>query len=159
MEHDAAYELYVIVHHIPFQVIAAGEPMVGIDGLVAFDAHKAASLCGEIAVHLGRGHFHGASGGAGEPRCGLAQGGEHHGQVLVEFVFYGVEYLFLMFVYLVPERLATVERQCLDVFLRAAIASSCGDTTERMSARTPLILSRSPSLLRPSISGARLLFC
>ncbi len=40
VEHHAAEELHVVVDHVPLHVVAAGQPVGGIEGLVALDAHE-----------------------------------------------------------------------------------------------------------------------
>ena len=40
VQHDTAEELDVVVHHVPFHLVASGYPMVLIDRLVAFDAYE-----------------------------------------------------------------------------------------------------------------------
>ena len=39
-KYDTAEELDVVVHHVPFHLVASGYPMVLIDRLVAFDAYE-----------------------------------------------------------------------------------------------------------------------
>ena len=51
VEHDAAEELHVVVDHVPLHVVAAREPVRGVDGLVALDGDKV--LRGrEVAVEV-----------------------------------------------------------------------------------------------------------
>ncbi len=57
VENDAADELHVIVDHVPFDLVAAGEPMVFPDGFISVNRHEVASLAGEFAVEVGGGDF------------------------------------------------------------------------------------------------------
>ena len=117
MEHHAAYELHVVVDHIPGDLVASGKPVVFPDGLVAFDADKLLACGGQIAIHLCGCNLNGRIGGKA---CGgFAHGSEHYRKVLVELVLYRVEYVFFMTVYFIPQRLTLVERQCLDLGLES----------------------------------------
>ena len=107
MEHDAADELNVVMHHVPGDFVAAGEPVVLPEGFVAFDADEVAALGGELAVEVGGCNLHGLV--FGEAAGGLAHCGEYYGKVLVELVFKDVEHIFFMLVDFLPERLALVE--------------------------------------------------
>ena len=49
MEHDTAYELHVVVDHVPLHLVATGAPGVAPYGLIAFDGHKVAPLGGKVA--------------------------------------------------------------------------------------------------------------
>ncbi len=117
MENNAAYELYVVVNHVPGYLVAASHPVVAVNGFVAFYAHEVLALCGELAVKRRCSHFYRLVGG--EAGCGLPESGEHHGQMLVELILYGVEYIFVVAVNLVPERLALVEGKFLHFYFLA----------------------------------------
>ena len=117
MEDYAAYYLDVVVHHVPLDFVAAGNPVVFPDGFVAFDAYEVASGGGQIAVHLGGGYLDCFIGG--EACGGFAHGGEHYRKFVVEDCFESVGDVFLMFVDLIPERLALVDGQCFDFGLEA----------------------------------------
>ncbi len=107
VQNHTANELHIVVHHVPSDFIAACEPFVLPDGLVAIDGHEVASLGGKVAVHFGGGHLHCFVGG--ETCCRFAHGGEHDREVRVELFFKGVENVFLVFVNFVPKWLAFVE--------------------------------------------------
>ena len=112
MQHDAAYELDMIVDHVPCDHVAAGHPLVFVDRFVAFDCQEVFSLSGEFAVKVGCGDFDGRVGG--EAGCGLAHCGEDDGEMFVKLVLYDVEHVLFMTVNLVPERLALVDWKSLD---------------------------------------------
>ncbi len=60
MEYNTADELHVIVHHIPCNLVAAGSPVVVIDGLVAVYLHEVeARVSSEVLVLLGSRNNHG----------------------------------------------------------------------------------------------------
>ena len=59
VKHHAAYQLHIIVHHIPSYLIAAGCPVVMINRLIALYLHKIeARICCKIAVLLRRRNFY-----------------------------------------------------------------------------------------------------
>ena len=112
MEDDAAYELDVVVDHIPCYFVAAGHPVVFPESLVTLDADEVAALACELAVEVGGGDLDNLV--MGETGSSLAEGCEDDGQVLVKLVFYDVENIFLMFVDFVPDGLALVVGKRLD---------------------------------------------
>ncbi len=83
VEHHAAEELHVVVDHVPPQVVAAGGPVGGVDGLVALDAHEILRR-GQVAVEVvGRDHHLVA---LGEAARRVFHDGEGLGQDLVELL-------------------------------------------------------------------------
>ncbi len=112
MKHDAADELHAIVHHVPGDFVAAGHPVVFPYGVVAVDGDEIFALCGELAVEL--------SGFDGDCLVGSKAGGclahycKHHGQVVVETLFDGVEHGLLVAVDFVPHGLTLVKGKFLD---------------------------------------------
>ena len=66
---DTAKELYIVVYHIPFHLVAAGSPLVVVDGFVAVDGDEVVGGVGsQLAVkivgrHYGLLVFREASGG------------------------------------------------------------------------------------------------
>ena len=119
MEHDAADELYAIVHHVPGDFVAAGKPVVFPDGIVAVDGDEVLALGGELAVELsgfdGDGLVGGEAGGC------LADYGKHHGQVVIETLLDGVEHGLLVAVNLVPHGLTLVKRKLLDLETKTVV--------------------------------------
>ena len=60
MQYHAAYQLHVIVHHIPNHFVAACSPRVVIDSFIAVYFYKIKTCVGcQIAVHLRSGYDHG----------------------------------------------------------------------------------------------------
>ncbi len=119
MEHDTADELHTVVDHIPGDFVATGEPVVLPDGVVAFDAHEILALSGKLAVKVcGFNHdgFAGCKAGSG-----LAEGCEHYGEVLVEFILYDIKHSLLIFVNFVPDGLTLVEGELLYLNFQAGV--------------------------------------
>ena len=57
MEHSSTEELYVVVYHFPFQVVATGRPVVVVYGLVAVDSDKVLTGIGcKFTVEIGSGN-------------------------------------------------------------------------------------------------------
>ena len=94
MEHDAAEELHVVVHHVPLHVVAAGNPVVLVGG-------------GELAVEVGGGD--GDFGVFGEAAGCVLDNGEDVGEHLGEGFVHAVEHLRFEFVNLVEDNFAVFE--------------------------------------------------
>ena len=116
VQHYTAYELYVVVYHIPAHGVAAGQPGGFPYSFVAFDGYEVAALAGEFAVECCGCHFHGV--GGSEACCGFGHSGEYLGQVFVEFVLEGVEYVLFVFVDFVPQGLALVVGKRFDFYFQ-----------------------------------------
>ena len=118
MEHHAAEELHVVVHHLPFQVVAAGCPVVVVDGLVAIDGDKVlARVAGQFAVEVV-----GRDDGLlvlCEAACRLLDDGIDLGHHLVEGLLVFLEGLFLYLVYLGEDVGTFVDGGVLDGGLQA----------------------------------------
>ncbi len=128
VEHYAADQLHVVMHHIPFDFVTSGKPAVFPNGFVALYGDEFTSLGSEVAVHFGGGNLHCIIGGE---TCGcFAHGGEHDGKVGVQLLLEDVEDVFLMFVDFVPQRLALVEGEVFNLgtyFGRSvAVGFDCG---------------------------------
>ncbi len=97
MQHGAAKELDIVVHHLPFQVVATSRPVVVVDGLVAVDGDEVlARVASQFAVEVG-----GRDNGLlvlGKAACRLLDNREHLGQDLVKCLLVNVEHLLLQFV-------------------------------------------------------------
>ena len=83
VEHHAAEELHVVVYHVPFDVVAAGQPVIGIDGLVAFDGYEILR-CRELPVEIGSRYYDGLV--FGEAACRILHDGERFGKNFVELL-------------------------------------------------------------------------
>ncbi len=119
MEHYTAYELHAVVDHVPDDFVAAGEPVVFPDGVVAVDAYEVLALGGQFAVKLG-GLDHDGLVGRKAGGC-LADHCEDFGQMLVELVLDRVEHGLLVAVDLVPDRLTLVKWKFFHFNLEAGV--------------------------------------
>ncbi len=112
MEYHAADKLHVVVHHIPFYLVAPGKPAVVIYGFVAVNFHEILSGSGEVAVKLCGGYLYS---GACCKTCGsLSECGKYCGEMLVELVLDSVEDVLFMLINLVPEWLTFFKRKLFD---------------------------------------------
>ena len=100
VEHHAADQLHVVVHHVPFHLVAAGHPFVFIDRLVAVDGDEVLSGAGKLAVGLGGGDFDSVV--VFEAASRLLHHGKHFGEHAVEVFGVIVEHLFAEIVDLLP---------------------------------------------------------
>ena len=107
VEHGTTEELDIIVHHVPQHVVAAGYPVVGVDGLVVLDAHKVLGR-GKLTVEVGGGHHHLLV--LREATGGLLHDAESHGEHLVKSLLVYLQYFLLYLVHLVEDGLALVDR-------------------------------------------------
>ena len=111
VKHGTAEELHVVVHHVPLQVVAAGHPVVLVDGLVALYAHKV-FRGGQLTVEVvGRNHHFLV---LGKAAGGLLHNAEGHGKHLVEGALINLENLFLYLVHLIEDALALVDGRLFD---------------------------------------------
>jgi len=84
VEHHAAEEQHVVVHHVPFDVVAAREPVGGVDGLVAVDRDEILRG-GQLPVEIvGRDRDRFV---LGETARRIFHDGERFGQDFVELLF------------------------------------------------------------------------
>ena len=113
VQHDAAEELYVVVYHFPLQVIAAGRPVVVVDGLVAVDGDEVLARVGsQFAVEVG-----GCDDGLlvlGKAAGGILDDGKHLRHHLVEGVLVDVKHFLLQFVNLCEDIGTLVDGRVLD---------------------------------------------
>ena len=114
MEDYAAKELDIIVYHIPDGLVAAGYPVVVIDGLVAVDIDEVMGG-GKLAVEVGGGDDDVFI--LGEAAGGALHDGEGIGQDDVELLLHAVEHLLLKLVDMVEVALALLDGESLDLFL------------------------------------------
>ncbi len=106
VQHRAAYELHVVVHHVPSHLVAAGHPVVVIDGFVAVDLHKVLALGCQGAVHVGGCDCDALV--ACKSPCGFFHNREHHRECLVEFLLKHFEDFLLYFINFFPVCFALV---------------------------------------------------
>ena len=57
VKHNAADELHIVVHHIPFDDVAAGHPRVAVASLVALN-HNVVAFYRQVAIAIGGSHLH-----------------------------------------------------------------------------------------------------
>ena len=113
MEHSTTEELYVVVYHLPFQVVASGRPVVVVDGLVAVDGDEVLLRVGsQFAVEVGSRHHRLLILGKAASR--LLHDAECHGHHLVQSLLILVQCLFVQFVNLVEDRFACVDGSFLN---------------------------------------------
>ena len=113
MQHDAAKELHVVVHHLPLQVVATSCPVVMVDGLVAINGDKVFSgVGGQVTVEV--------SGGddgllvLGEAAGRILDNGIDLGHHLVEGLLINLQGLLLQLVHLGKDVGTLVERRFLN---------------------------------------------
>ena len=100
VQYHTAEQLYVVVYHVPYRIIAAGYPVVLVDGLIAFNTYEIFGSS-QMAVELRSGYrdffiF-------GKTLGGFLYDGKSSGQHLVQCFFVNIQYLFFQFVYLSKE--------------------------------------------------------
>ena len=114
MQDDTAEDLYVIVYHLPLQVVAAGCPVVMVNGLVAIDRDEVLGRVScQFTVEVGcrDNRFLVLR----ETACRILHNGEGDRHHLVERRFVVVESLLVQLVNLVEDFLALVNRCLLDL--------------------------------------------
>ena len=117
VKYDTTEELYVVVNHLPFEVIASGSPVVVIDCLVAVDGDKVLAWVGsQFAVEVSGSHHRLLVGG--KSLGSLLYDGEYLGHHLVEFFLEDVEYLLLDLVNLCEDVGTLVDRCVLNLCLQ-----------------------------------------
>ncbi len=124
MKHDTADELHVVVNHIPHYFVAAGNPVVAVECLVALDCEEVLAFGCKFAVEVGGSYLNGFV--AGEAACRFAHDGKHFRQIAVEFFFEHFEDVLLDAVDLFPVRLAVFVFDCLNLFLDVGNLLSLG---------------------------------
>ena len=107
MQNGTSEELYVVVYHVPFHIVSAGNPMVAVDGLVVFYSYKV--FCrSQFAVEvIGRHHNLIV---LSETSCCILHDAECNRQYLIENHFVFVKHHFFQFVYLVEDVFSFVDR-------------------------------------------------
>ena len=112
VEHHAAYELHIVVYHVPLNHIASGHPFVLVNGLVAVDGDEVLPGHGETAVGVCSLHFDSVV--LGEAASRLLDYGEDFGEGLVKFLGVHLEAVLAEVVYLLPEGFALVVVEGVD---------------------------------------------
>ena len=107
-------ELYIVVHHVPGDLVAPSDPVVLIDGRVALDTDEVVRHT-ELAVEVCSRYAQLGSLRKAAPRA--LDDGEGLGMDLVEDELQLVEDLLLELVYLAPDLLAGIEVLALDAGL------------------------------------------
>ena len=114
MEHNAADELHIIVHHIPNHLIATCHPAIFIDSFIAVDSDKIFALSCEFAVEVGGRHFNSFI--TGKSTCCLSDESKHFGKIFIKLPFKDIENIFFDVVDFRPIRLALVVVNRFDRF-------------------------------------------
>ena len=113
MQYDTAEQLYVVVDHLPFQIVTASSPMVMVDGFVTVDSDEVflrvtcqftVEVCGS----------HNGLLVLGKTLGGLFHDGKHLRHHLVECFLVNVEHFLLNLVDLCKDVCALVDGGALD---------------------------------------------
>ncbi len=120
VEHLSAYELNVIMHHVPLHEVAAGHPFVLIDSLVAVYSHKILAPGCQLAVGIGGGHLDSVI--FLETARRLLYHGKHLGQGRIQLLRIKLEILLLQVINLAPQWLALVILESLYLLARIGYA-------------------------------------
>ena len=123
VEHGAAEELHVVVDHVPHRLVAAGDPMVVVDGAVAVDVDEVVAG-GQLAVEVGGGDDDVLV--VGEAFGGRFHDGEGHGTNLVEHFLEHFKLLFLELVDFLEDRLAVLDGRLFNLCLQLVDLSANG---------------------------------
>jgi len=112
MQYDTTEELHIVVHHFPFQIVAAGGPVVMVDSFVAVDGDKVFSwISCQFAVEVGC--CYNCLFIAGEALGCFFHNSEHHRHNLIECFLVYIEHFFLQLVNLVEDFFAFVDGRIL----------------------------------------------
>ena len=110
MQYHAAYQLHVIVHHIPNHFVAACSPRVVIDGFIAVYFYKIKTCVGcQIAVHLRSSHYHGFV--LSEATSSTFHHSESIRQNIHQFFVINIQHLFFKVINLVVYSFAAINFQ------------------------------------------------
>ena len=114
VEYGTTEQLYVIVYHVPYSVVATCLPVVLVYGLIAVDCDEI-ELGRKVAVKVVRCHDYGLV--LSETACAVLHDGESLGQCLVKCLVKHLQHLLLQFVNLVEDALSLLEFCILDACL------------------------------------------
>ena len=115
MQYDTSEELYVIVHHVPFEVVSTRHPVVAVDSLVVFDSYEILCSCKfTVEIICSNNHFVvlGKSSGC------ILHDAEGNRQYLVEHYFIFVQDFLFQLVYLIEDFLSLIDRRVFDFRLQ-----------------------------------------
>ncbi len=117
VESDASEYLYIVVHHIPFDLIATGSPFIMVDGIVSIDGDEVVGGIGcKFAVEVGCGNNDFLVLGKTAGRIlHNAVGYVHH---LVESFLQSIKHLLILLVNLVEDGLAFIDRSIFNLTLK-----------------------------------------
>ena len=125
VQHGTTEELYVIVYHLPLEVIATGCPVVVINRLVTINRDEVVlGVASQLTVKISGSHHSLLV--LGKTACSILDDAEGSGQHLVERHLIVVERLFLQLVYLVEDGLTLVDGRVLDGSLQLSDLLSLG---------------------------------
>ena len=116
MKHATTEELYVVVYHFPFKVVASGSPMVMVYSLFAVDGDEVVGwISSKVAVEVvGRNNGFLV---VGESACRFLHYCINLRQGLIEFFLIDVKNFLLELVYLLKEFCTLIDRCVLDGLL------------------------------------------
>ena len=125
---NATEYLYIVVDHVPFDLVAASCPLVMVDGLVAIDGDKVVGwVGGQLAVEVG-----GGNDGVGvllETASRVLHDAVCHRHYFVKSLLESVKHLLVLFVDLVEDGLALIDGSVFDLCLQFrdlfAVGLSC----------------------------------
>ena len=133
MENDTSKQLYIVVYHLPFQVITSCCPVVMIYGLVSIDGDKVLfRISGQFSIKV-----------CGcddrlfvlcETSCCLFYDSKHLGHHLIKCFLIDVKHLFLYLVDLCEDICTLIDRCILDLCLQL------GNSVLLLSSRTLYLL-------------------
>jgi len=112
MQYHTTEKLYIIMHHIPGNLITTSYPMILPDSLFTFYPYEITSLCSQIAIHFGSCDLDFFI--LGETTCRIFYNRKSCRQHIIQCLFVFVEHLFLQLVYLIENRLTFFDVCCFD---------------------------------------------
>ena len=119
MQYGTTEELYVIVYHLPFQIVTTSGPVVMIDGLVTINCNEVMTWVGSqfaVKICCRNNSFFILC----EATCSLLNNSEDLWHHLIECLFVDFEHFFLQFVNLCEDISTLVNRRlfngCLQFF-------------------------------------------
>ena len=114
VKNHTTYELHIIVHHIPYVLVATCGPFVKVNGFVAVYLHKVESAIGsQVAVHLCRCYFYFLV--LSKAASGTLDNGEYLRKNLTKHVLVGGLDIFFDMVYFVVNFLTFVYFEIFDI--------------------------------------------
>ena len=114
MENNTTKQLYVVVDHLPLQVVSTSHPVILVVGLVTFYAQEIMSGS-QLTVEISSGNHDLFI--LGQTACCLFHDRESHGHHLIEGILIDLQHLFVQLVYLVEDSLTLFYRSVLNLCL------------------------------------------